>query len=91
MGGIPELTLLSGFDPVIVSYVERGAVLPPEYKGRVILKSGICLPTIAVNGKVAGVWNITKNEPVVEFFGKQPSRIEKAALELVEVMRNGYK
>ncbi len=84
MGDVPELTLLSGFDPVIVSYTERGAVLPPEYKAGVILKSGICLPTVAVNGRVAGIWNIKKNEPVVEFFGKQPARIEKAALEIVE-------
>jgi hypothetical protein len=84
MDDIPELTLLSGFDPVIVSYTERGAVLPPEYKSKVILKSGICLPTIAVNGKIAGIWNIKKNEPVVEFFGKQPARIEKAALEKAE-------
>ena len=29
---IPELTLLSGFDPFIVSYSERSAVLPAEYK-----------------------------------------------------------
>jgi hypothetical protein len=62
-------------------------VLPPELKARVILKSGICLPTVAVNGKVAGIWNIKKNEPVVEFFGKQPSRIQKATLEMVEDIR----
>jgi hypothetical protein len=86
MGDIPKLTLLSGFDPVIVSYMERGAVLPPEHKAKVILKSGICLPTIAVDGKVAGIWNIKKNVPEVEFFGKQPGRIEKAALELAERM-----
>jgi len=55
MADIPELTLLSGFDPLIVSYTERGAVLPPEYKKAVVMKSGICLPTIAVNGQVAGL------------------------------------
>ena len=87
MGDIPELTLLSGFDPVIVSYVERGTVLPPEYKSAVILKSGICLPTIAVNGQVAGLWNIKKGEPVVEFFEAQPKRIKNAAFELVDGIR----
>lgn len=84
---IPELTLLSGFDPLIVSYSERGAVLPPEYKSRVILKSGICNPTIAVNGRVAGLWNIKKGEPMVEFFGAQPKRIENAAYELADDIR----
>ena len=79
---IPELTLLSGFDPYIVSYAERGAMLPPEYKPSVIMKSGICLPSIAVNGRVAGLWNIKKNEPVVQFFSEQPKRIIDKAEEM---------
>jgi hypothetical protein len=86
MNDIPEITLLSGFDPLIVSYTERSAVLPVEFKSKVIMKSGICLPTIAVNGRVAGVWNIKKNEPVLEFFAKQPKRIERSAFELVDAM-----
>lgn len=84
---IPELTLLSGFDPLIVSYSDRSAVLPAEYKSRVILKSGICNPTIAVNGRVAGLWNIKRNEPVVEFFSTQPKRIVASAREMVEAVR----
>ena len=83
-GDIPEYNLLSGFDPIIMSYTDRSAVLPAEYKNKVSLKSGICLPTIAVNGKVAGVWNIKKGEPVVEFFDKQPDRIVNGVLELVD-------
>jgi len=84
MGDIPELTLLSGFDPLIVSYMERGAVLPSEYKSAVIMKSGICLPTIAVNGQVAGLWNIKKGEPAMEFFSTQPKRIKDDALNWIE-------
>ncbi|MDR3050976.1 MAG: winged helix DNA-binding domain-containing protein [Oscillospiraceae bacterium] len=85
IGDIPELTLLSGFDPIIVSYTpDNRFSLPQEYKSKVILKSGICLPTIAVNGRVAGIWNIRKNEPVVEFFTPQPKRIESAVFERVE-------
>lgn len=87
MGDIPELTLLSGFDPLIVSYKERGAVLPEEYKKAVILKSGICLPTVAVNGQVAGIWNLKNGKPTVEFFASQPQRIRKAAAELVDELR----
>ena len=91
MADIPEITLLSGFDPLIVSYTDRNAVLPPEYKSKVIMKSGICLPTIAVNGRVAGIWNIKKDAPVLEFFTPQPKRIESAAFELVDFMRRRAK
>lgn len=84
---IPELTLLSGFDPLIVSYADRSAVLPVEYKSRVILKSGICNPTIAVNGRVAGIWNIKKNAPIMEFFAPQPKRIMTSAMDMVEGIR----
>jgi hypothetical protein len=87
MGDIPELTLLSGFDPIIVSYVERGAVLPAEYKKRVILSSGICLPTVAVNGKIAGLWNIKKNQVTTEFFTPQPEHIRRKTQELAEEIK----
>ncbi len=84
MADIPELTLLSGFDPLIVSYAERSAILPAEYKSKVILKSGICNPTIAVDGRVAGLWNIKNGKPIVEFFRGQPKRIADAAQEMVD-------
>jgi hypothetical protein len=87
MGDIPEINLLSGFDPLIVSYTERGAVLPPEHKKKVILSSGICLPTIAVRGRVAGLWNLKKGEAVLEFFDEQPRRIVDRAHELVNSIR----
>ncbi len=87
MGDIPELTLLSGFDPLIESYTERSFILPPEYKSAVILKSGICLPTIAVNGQVAGLWNIKKSEPIIEFFTPQPKRIQDITADLVDNIR----
>jgi hypothetical protein len=87
MADIPELTLLSGFDPIVVSYTERGAVLPPEYKKRVILSSGICLPTVAVNGVIAGLWNIKKNQTTVEFFTPQPEHITRRAKEMAEEIK----
>lgn len=84
MGDIPRLTLLSGFDPYVVSYVDREAVLPKEYRKAVVLKSGICLPTVAVDGVVAGTWNLKNKEPVVEFFSCQPKALREEALARVE-------
>ena len=86
-GDIPELTLLSGFDPYIVSYSDRSVVVPTEHKPKLILKSGICNPSIALNGRVAGVWNIVKNEPVVTLFEEQPKRIVSEATARVEAIR----
>ncbi len=83
---IPRVTLLSGFDPYIVSYIDRSAALDDEYRKAVILKSGICLPTIAVDGRVAGIWNIKKNEPIVEFFSSQPKSVRDAAMDKVAEM-----
>ena len=65
----------------------REMVLPTEYKRAVILKSGICLPTIAVNGQVAGIWNLKNGRRTVEFFNSQPKRIQKAAEALVDEMQ----
>ncbi len=84
---IPKLTLLSGFDPIIVSYTDRSSILPEQYKARVILKSGICNPTIAVDGRIAGIWNIKKNQPIVEFFESQPKKIVDEATQRVEAIR----
>jgi len=83
-GDIPPVTLLAGFDPYIVSYEERSAVLPPEYRSAVILKSGICLPTIEVNGQVAGLWNIKKGEPYMEFFKTPPKAAARTAAEMID-------
>ncbi|MDR0917410.1 MAG: winged helix DNA-binding domain-containing protein [Oscillospiraceae bacterium] len=81
---IPKVQILAGFDPLIVSYSDRGAVLPDEYKRAVILTSGICMPTVAVDGRIAGLWSIKKRDPVVEFFTSQPKRIRDKAAEQVE-------
>ncbi|MDL2215480.1 winged helix DNA-binding domain-containing protein [Ruminococcaceae bacterium OttesenSCG-928-N02] len=87
MAEIPPLQLLSGFDPLIVSYANRNAILPQAYKKAVILKSGICLPSIAINGKVAGIWNIKNGKPVLEFFEEQPRSLKSEAFEMVDEIR----
>ena len=87
LNDIPALMLLSGFDPAVVSYIDRGAIMPPEHKKKVVNRAGVCLPSIAVDGVIVGLWNIKKREPVVEFFTEQPARIQKAALDLVDDIR----
>jgi len=84
---IPPIMILSGFDPYIAEYADRSFTLPQEYRKAVVLTSGIMLPTIAIDGKVAGLWNIKNNKPVVEFFETAPKLAHDIVCELVDTVR----
>jgi Winged helix DNA-binding domain len=66
--GAPTAHLLSGFDEYLLGYQDRSAVLDPEFAGRIIPGgNGVFLPTIVVNGRVAGTWKraLKKNAVVI--------------------------
>ncbi len=48
--------LLPMWDSILLAYVDRSRVIPPEYRPHVIRKNGDVLPTLLVDGYVAGVW-----------------------------------
>ena len=48
--------LLPMWDSVLLAYVDRGRVMPPEYRTVVMRNNGDVLPTLLVDGHVAGVW-----------------------------------
>ncbi len=48
--------LLPMWDSVLLAHADRGRVLPEPYRGRVIRRNGDVLPTLLVDGHVAGVW-----------------------------------
>ncbi|MFE5589849.1 winged helix DNA-binding domain-containing protein [Streptomyces sp. NPDC056549] len=48
--------LLAMWDSVLLAYADRGRIIPPEYRKRVIRVNGDTLPTVLVDGYVAGVW-----------------------------------
>lgn len=48
--------LLPMWDSVLLAYADRSRVLPPEYRKRVTRSNGDVLPTLLVDGYVAGVW-----------------------------------
>ena len=47
------------WDSVLLAYVERGRVMPPEYRTVVMRNNGDVLPTLLIDGHVAGVWRPT--------------------------------
>ncbi|WP_338699053.1 winged helix DNA-binding domain-containing protein [Streptomyces sp. Q6] len=48
--------LMAMWDSVLLAYADRGRVVPPEYRKHVTRVNGDVLPTVLVDGYVAGVW-----------------------------------
>jgi hypothetical protein len=48
--------LMAMWDSILLAYADRGRVIPPAYRTVVIRTNGDVLPTLLVDGYVAGVW-----------------------------------
>lgn len=48
--------LMAMWDSVLLAYRDRSRVVPPDYRRLVIRRNGDVLPTLLVDGYVAGVW-----------------------------------
>ena len=48
--------LLPMWDSILLAYSDRGPVIPPDYRRLVTHQNGDVLPTLLVDGYVAGVW-----------------------------------
>lgn len=48
--------LLPMWDSVLLAYRDRGRIIPEQYRKEVIRRNGDVLPTVLVDGYVAGVW-----------------------------------
>lgn len=48
--------LMAMWDSILLAYVDRSRVIPPEYRKHVTRVNGDVLPTLLVDGYVAGVW-----------------------------------
>jgi hypothetical protein len=50
--------LLGMWDNVLLSYADRSRVIPPEHRTLVARVNGDLLPTLLVDGYVAGLWRL---------------------------------
>ncbi|WP_406423134.1 winged helix DNA-binding domain-containing protein [Streptomyces sp. NBC_00873] len=48
--------LMAMWDSILLAYADRSRVIPPAYRSLVIRNNGDVLPTLLVDGHVAGVW-----------------------------------
>jgi hypothetical protein len=51
--------LMAMWDSALLAYAERDRIIPPELRKHVIRSNGDVLPTLLVDGYVAGVWRPT--------------------------------
>ncbi len=52
--------LMAMWDSILLAYADRSRVIPPAYRPHVIRRNGDVLPTVLVDGYVAGVWRPTE-------------------------------
>ncbi|QGZ52160.1 winged helix DNA-binding domain-containing protein [Streptomyces sp. QHH-9511] len=53
--------LMAMWDSTMLAYADRGRLIPPDYRRLVIRNNGDVLPTLLVDGQVAGVWRPVEN------------------------------
>ncbi|MFF1919978.1 winged helix DNA-binding domain-containing protein [Streptomyces sp. NPDC058221] len=51
--------LMAMWDSTLLAYADRSRVIPPDFRPLVIRRNGDVLPTLLVDGYVAGVWRST--------------------------------
>ncbi|MEV0583820.1 winged helix DNA-binding domain-containing protein [Nonomuraea sp. NPDC050310] len=52
--------LLGMWDNVLLAYADRARIIPAEFRPAVIQRNGDVLPTLLVDGYVAGVWRVVE-------------------------------
>lgn len=75
-GGTPAPPrLMAMWDSTLLAYADRARVIPPEYRPLVIRRNGDVLPTLLVDGQVAGVWRPTAEGVEATAFHPLPARV----------------
>ncbi|WP_031081326.1 winged helix DNA-binding domain-containing protein [Streptomyces sp. NRRL WC-3549] len=67
--------LMAMWDSVLLAYADRSRVVPPAYRRVVIRANGDVLPTLLVDGRVAGVWRSLGPAVEVSAFHPLPERV----------------
>lgn len=64
--------LMAMWDSILLAYSDRSRVIPPDYRWLVIRANGDVLPTLLVDGYVAGVWRMVDGEIEATAFHRLP-------------------
>jgi hypothetical protein len=64
--------LMAMWDSTLLAYADRSRMIPPEYRKVVIRRNGDVLPTVLVDGVVAGVWCPSEEGIEIRLFHRIP-------------------
>jgi hypothetical protein len=67
--------LMAMWDSVLLAYFVRSRVIPPDYRKLVIRTNGDVLPTLLVDGYVAGVWRPVEGGIEATSFRRLPDEV----------------
>jgi len=67
--------LMAMWDSILLAYADRGRVIPPGYQKLVTRTNGDVLPTVLVDGYVAGVWRAVGDGIEVTAFHPLPGLV----------------
>ncbi|MGW7411091.1 winged helix DNA-binding domain-containing protein [Streptomyces sp. NPDC054863] len=75
--------LMAMWDSSLLAYADRSRIIPPDYRRLVIRNNGDVLPTLLVDGYVAGVWRPSDGGiEVTAFHELPPEQWEQLAVEV---------
>jgi hypothetical protein len=94
VGSVPSAVyLLPGFDEYLLGYTDRTVTLDPVHAGKIVSgNNGRFMPTIVINGRVAGTWKrvLTRNGGLIEASHFGPSNKTRARALTRAVGRYGH-
>ncbi|HWE57146.1 MAG TPA: winged helix DNA-binding domain-containing protein [Acidimicrobiales bacterium] len=71
--------LMAMWDSILLAYHDRTRVIPPDYRTTVVRSNGDFLPTVLIDGRVAGLWRPVAGGIEVSCF-RSPTKRQWAAL-----------
>lgn len=78
---LPDLLLLSGFDPLLVGYEkEKNPFIESEHVREIFGYSGLIRPSILVGDRIVGTWRFVEGNPKMNIFAE----LTKSELERIE-------
>ena len=67
--------LMAMWDSTLLAYADRARIVPPDYRKQVIRTNGDVLPTLLIDGTVAGVWRTVDDGIEATAFHRLPDDV----------------